>query len=474
MSAFKSVFIACCLILLLQAASAFRTHSKHLDLVHGGKQSTFNGQFIDHFNPLDGRTWAQRYWVDNTFYSPGSNSPIFLYICGESTCKGTPSTGSYVYQMAQKTGALLVALEHRYYGLSQPFGPQSMKTENLRYLTVENALEDLAYFILWFKDNYTYKITESQPWITVGGSYPGALSAWFRNKYPHMTVGAWASSGVVNSILDYTEYDYQIYLSVAKSGEACPQTIQNLTQYFEYQLYNTSTDVAQALKAKFGDNAVKLSNDEMLWFIADSFVSFVQYGKQVELCSFLTNFTDFDSLVKAAIPYLAASNDVRGYGTYFISNDTFDADMEDKIIRQWTYQVCAQLGWFQTYSNKTPYMMRSKRINLDFFRTYCKNAYGVALWPNTDRFNNDFGGADLRTTNVILSNGGEDPWRWATKYTTTGSMTSIIIDCVGCGHCVDFHGANSTDPQELQQAHAQIQGLLLGYLGRSQTESITL
>ncbi len=463
---FKSIFLACCLIIFLQAAS-----SKHLNMPGAGKQFTFNGQFIDHFNPLDGRTWSQRYWVDNTFYSPGSNSPIFFYICGEGTCNGTPAIGSFVYQMAQKTGALLVALEHRYYGYSQPFGPQSMKIENLRYLSVEQSLEDMAYFMSWFKDNYTYKILESQPWITIGGSYPGALSAWFRNKYPHMTVGAWSSSGVVNAILDFSDFDYQIYLAVSKSDSRCPQTIQNLTQYFESQLYNTPANVSQAFKQRFGDNALKLSNDELLWYIADSFVLQVQYGKRMELCDTLLHYPTFDETVNATIQLFLASNEVRTYGSYFTSNDTFDAEMEDKIGRQWNYQVCSQLGWFQTPSPKNQYAMRSSRLNLDFYKQFCKNAYGLALWPDVDRFNNDFGGVDLRTTNTILSNGGEDPWQWATKNTTTGSMTSVYVNCNDCGHCVDFHGDNSTVPQELQQAHAQIQTLLLEYLGRK-SESI--
>jgi len=45
------------------------------------------------------------------------------------------------------------------------------------------------------------------PWIHMGGSYPGGLSAWFRYKYPHLTVGGLASSGVVNPILDFGMFD---------------------------------------------------------------------------------------------------------------------------------------------------------------------------------------------------------------------------------------------------------------------------
>jgi len=65
----------------------------------------------------------------------------------------------------------------------------------------------LAYFIEYVQNNNLHRIKSTSPWITIGGSYPGAMSAWFRYKYPHLTIGALASSAVVNAILDFTQFD---------------------------------------------------------------------------------------------------------------------------------------------------------------------------------------------------------------------------------------------------------------------------
>ena len=78
---------------------------------------------------------------------------------------------------------MFFTIEHRYYGASQPF--KDWSTPNLKNLTAEDALADMADFI---DDMNTQIIAKwkgtNRKWVTVGGSYAGALSAWFQAAYP--------------------------------------------------------------------------------------------------------------------------------------------------------------------------------------------------------------------------------------------------------------------------------------------------
>ena len=88
-----------------------------------------------------------------------------------------------------------------------------MSVANLKYLSSAQALADLANFIeSMIKE---YGLTSSNKWIVFGGSYSGALAAWFRLKYPHLVYGAVASSGPVLAQVNFqgivliTKYLYQ-------------------------------------------------------------------------------------------------------------------------------------------------------------------------------------------------------------------------------------------------------------------------
>ena len=74
------------------------------------------------------------------------------------------------------------------------------------------------------------------PWLVIGGSYPGAMSAWYRYKYPHLTVGSLASSAVINSILDYKQFDQVIKNASLRSGQWCANAIHDANFYAQSQL----------------------------------------------------------------------------------------------------------------------------------------------------------------------------------------------------------------------------------------------
>jgi hypothetical protein len=59
---------------------------------------------------------------------------------------------------------------------------------------------------------------QERKWIVVGGSYPGALSAWFKATFDKSTVGAWSSSGVINAIEDFSAFDKVVYTAASKSA----------------------------------------------------------------------------------------------------------------------------------------------------------------------------------------------------------------------------------------------------------------
>lgn len=95
---------------------------------------------------------------------------------------------------------MYISLEHRYYGESLPF--LKFTAENLQWLSSQQALADAAYFI----DQHNKTIDSPGPWIVFGCSYSGALSAWFRAKYPNSVIASVAPSGPVYANANFTQY----------------------------------------------------------------------------------------------------------------------------------------------------------------------------------------------------------------------------------------------------------------------------
>lgn len=137
---------------------------------------------VNHFNPIDRRSFNARYFVNNDFWAPGS--PIFIYVGGFGFTQYGSELLSHgaVYEIAKETGGRLLSLETRFFGFSRPTDDTSV--ENLRYLTHHQILADLAYFIGYVRENYNG--TANSKVVLWGNHHGGTISVWARQKYPHL------------------------------------------------------------------------------------------------------------------------------------------------------------------------------------------------------------------------------------------------------------------------------------------------
>ena len=159
-----------------------------------GEEELYPAQYIDvpvdHFpnspryEPHSTETFKLRYYYDPKYYQPGG--PVILLEGGELDAeKRLPFLEKGIVDiLAKATHGIGVVLEHRYYGESIP--TPDFSTENLRFLTTEQAIHDVAYFAehVVFPTSNISSGPLNAPWIIYGGSYAGALAAFARIQYP--------------------------------------------------------------------------------------------------------------------------------------------------------------------------------------------------------------------------------------------------------------------------------------------------
>merc|ERR1711892_1185849 len=153
-------------LLAVVQAQAFRGHLRHQPPPpsrDNAPAEQYFDQVLDHYNAIDGRTWPQRFWEKLDHYVEGG--PAFIFIGGE----GEASPGWLNYGQSKPT--------------------EDMSTENMRYLSSRQGLEDLGHFMTAMNAKY-----DLSTWITFGGSYPGSLSAWVNLRFPHLVGGSVSSS----------------------------------------------------------------------------------------------------------------------------------------------------------------------------------------------------------------------------------------------------------------------------------------
>ncbi|KAJ1871638.1 hypothetical protein LPJ57_005167, partial [Coemansia sp. RSA 486] len=206
-------------------------------------------QPVDHFG-LNDDVWQQRYQFNATFYKPGG--PILVVTPGETSVSTYYTDSSYFNNLAQQTNGLVVAIEHRFYGSSNPM--PDLSGPSLKFHTIDNVLEDFASFVHAAKASpdsvFPVDVSANSKVIFGGGSYAGAIAAWMRAKYPEIVDGAWASSAVVQYRLENYQLDQSWGKHLAALG--CATEMSQAAQELDGILFSGNQTAISDVQALFG------------------------------------------------------------------------------------------------------------------------------------------------------------------------------------------------------------------------------
>ncbi|KAJ1964367.1 hypothetical protein GGI12_001480 [Dipsacomyces acuminosporus] len=437
-------------------------------------------QPVDH-SGSNSRQWRQQYLVNATFYKSGG--PIYVRTSGEHPLSNDDTDATYFRTLAQRTNGLIVAIEHRFYGESHPM--PDLSGPSLRYLTLENVLEDFASFIKTAKSNpsqiFPVTVAKNSKVIFFGASYAGAIAAWMRAKYPELVSGAWASSAIVYARLNYFQADQMLgkRLARCRCGDGFSQAVEDLDAIL---LSGNATAIAQ-VQQKFGSPQLTARDFAGLvsGLTAISFndpITTRSDPLQDTVCSYFASndaspLDAYANAIKGAIernkltPEMLYLN-----GNTSLALDNYALLQEGRV---WYYQLCTWFGdWFVAPPSGSGLQAFSSQLHdLEYWQPNCQKKFGSDIKVPVDvgSFNQKWFGILDGVGNIYYTSGSLDVWRDATVAATAGNLlkstpNSPIVLIDGASHGQDLLMEAADDLGSVKSARIKGESMVRKWIGR--------
>lgn len=458
------------------------------------RERWFDGQRLNHFDAADARTWSQRYFINDDHVDRDADSPpdVFLCVGGE----GPPLDESVVVDggahcaiavaLAERRRGLMLALEHRFYGASQPTG--DLSTASLRFLSSQQALEDLAAFLAYASEKYNVRTTpraEGGPYgrvIAFGGSYPGMLAAWARVKYPHVVHASVASSAPVRAEVDMRGY-YDVVGAALREkdvggSDACYDAVSEAFGRGLNEALKTP-EGRRGLEKRFnvcGERALDAFGGrdafgEILRAVFPAQSNDPSCAMDDETCFNIAKacdaMTSKEDTLDALATYVARV--FRGQcvplesEAYMAMLASTTPDPTGDGERQWTWQTCTEFAFFQTCEadSECPFKLDPPTMPLASYFWICAKFFGISEEQTrraVDSTNARYGGITPGGTRILFPSGSVDPWI-ANSFTsqTFAPRWEPAFVVPGASHHAWTHPPRDSDSEAVKQARAKIE-----------------
>ncbi|GAV57664.1 Peptidase_S28 domain-containing protein [Cephalotus follicularis] len=440
-------------------------------------ETRYFSQRLDHFSfSSDLPSFPQRYLINTEHWvGPSRLGPIFLYCGNEGDIEWFAANTGFVWEIAPKFGAMVLFPEHRYYGESMPYGSREEAYKNgttLSFLTAEQALADFAVLITDLKRNFS---AEACPVVLFGGSYGGMLASWMRLKYPHIAIGALASSAPILQFEDIVppETFYNIVSnSFRRESTTCFNTIKESWDVLnsEGQKHNGLQQLTKTFRLC---RELRSAEDLANWLdSAYSFLAMVNYpypseflmplpGHPIrEVCRKIDDSPDGGGILERIFKGVSV------YYNYTGNVDCFQLDDDPHGMNGWNWQACTEMIMPMSSSHDTS-MFPTYDFNYSSYQDDCWKAFRVMPMPRW--ITTEFGGHDIKTilkmfgSNIIFSNGLLDPWSGGSVLQNISDSIVALVTEEGAHH-VDLRAALPGDPDWLIEQRTTETKLIDGWI----------
>ncbi|ROT76904.1 hypothetical protein C7M84_004489 [Penaeus vannamei] len=426
-------------------------------------ETYFFKQKVDHFSFADQDSFIQRYLISDRHWDH-RGGPIFFYAGNEGDITLFAENTGFMWDIAPEFNALVIFAEHRYYGISLPYGNKSFTEPKYSgYLTSEQALADYVELLAYLKT--VIRGAKNSPVIVFGGSYGGMLAAWFRIKYPHIVQGAIAASAPILQFTGLTpceKFGQLVTADFAKESKECAEVIRKswaaidavtaddsglawLTKEWKLCKPLKGKDDVKTLKAYLMDVWTNLAMVDYPY--PSDFLAPLPAYPIKEVCSQLTNPGHGPKLLlEELFSGLTVYVNFTGETKCVNIDQQADVRLDDQ---GWDFQACTEMVMPFCYDGVNDFFEPAD-WNFEEYAENCHQKWGV--YPRPMMAPKIYGGKELSAaSNIVFSNGNLDPWSTGgVLWNVSDSVVSVIIP--EGAHHLDLRGSNPNDPESVIDA----------------------
>ena len=466
----------------------------------------FFHQKVDHFNPTNKETWLHRYYAQSKHFQ-GPGHPIILVVGGED---GNDEGFFYPFleeHLAGKYGAFVLHPEHRFYGISQPVDPAVATNGDLKhFFTVKQAVKDMLTIV----QSYQEKLGCSQdknspqycPVISVGGSYPGFLSAIMRLHYPDVVDIGYASSAPL--LLYSMEADPNGYYDVVtrtaeQASPGCADAVRTTLAEVDEALRGSSDlhylgiaheklNICRGSIPQYIQSSEVLS-EELMMIIGTSFADMNMFNypptektRLAQACTQVFQNKSLDSFEKLAAfwaEYLDENIDP-SLPCFDLSSQLPDGRHPTISASDWSgvgtghdgemfdFHCCATLTPAVGFSKDS--MFPSRKWTLDWLTEHCMDRFDVN--PDPLKLVREFQFDDLvgqGATRILFTNGLNDLWSAGSHLEALSESLPVVKMLHGAHHSeLKYTNEYNRDTEDVRRGHEEITDILTGWLNEIQ------